>query len=54
MTPDTALRLERLFGMAARFWLNLQLGWDLYEARHSGATEKIEAIQPLSLDRRAS
>ena len=25
VTPDTALRLERLFGMEAQFWLNLQL-----------------------------
>ena len=32
MTPDTALRLERFFGVEAQFWLNLQLGWDLYEA----------------------
>jgi antitoxin HigA-1 len=25
MTPDTALRLERLLGVDAQFWLNLQL-----------------------------
>ena len=25
ITPDTALRLEKLFGMDAQFWLNLQL-----------------------------
>ncbi|MFO7635600.1 MAG: HigA family addiction module antitoxin, partial [Caldilinea sp.] len=35
VTPDTALRLERLFGMEAQFWLNLQLVWDLYQAQHS-------------------
>lgn len=29
VTPDTALRLEQLFGMEAQFWLNLQLAWDL-------------------------
>ena len=34
MTPDTALRLERLFGTSAQFWLNLQLAWDLYHASH--------------------
>src|SRR5204862_5592445 len=32
VTPDTALRLERLFGMPADFWLTLQLRWDLYHA----------------------
>jgi len=30
LTLDTALRLEKLFGMDAQFWLNLQLAWDLY------------------------
>lgn len=34
VTPDVALRLERLFGMEAQFWLNLQLGWDLYHEMH--------------------
>jgi addiction module HigA family antidote len=30
MTPGTALRLARFFGMSADFWMNLQLRWDLY------------------------
>lgn len=30
MTPSTALRLAKFFGMSASFWLNLQLRWDLY------------------------
>jgi addiction module HigA family antidote len=47
LTPDTALRLERLFGMEAEFWLNLQLAWDLYRALHSSAAEEIEKIQRL-------
>lgn len=29
ITPDTALRLARYFGNSARFWLNLQLRYDL-------------------------
>jgi addiction module HigA family antidote len=45
MTPDTALRLERLFGMEAQFWLNLQLAWDLYQAMHSPAAAEIATIQ---------
>ena len=48
MTPDTALRLERFFGVEAQFWLNLQLGWDLYEATHSAAAARaIGKIRPL-------
>jgi antitoxin HigA-1 len=47
MTPDTALRLERLFGVEAQFWLNLQLAWDLYHATHSPAAKEIAQIKPL-------
>jgi addiction module HigA family antidote len=47
VTPDTALRLERLLGMEAQFWLNLQLAWDLYHAIHSPAAEEIQKIQRL-------
>ena len=47
VTPDTALRLERLFGMEAQFWLNLQMAWDLYRAAHSPAARAIQRIQRL-------
>lgn len=47
VTPDTALRLEQLFGMEAQFWLNLQLAWDLYHAIHSPAAKKIRKIKRL-------
>ena len=47
VTTDTALRLERLFGMEAQFWLNLQLAWDLYHAIHSPAAEEIQKISRL-------
>jgi len=33
ITPATALRLAKFFGMSADFWLNLQLRWDLYQAQ---------------------
>jgi addiction module HigA family antidote len=29
VTPDTALRLSRYFGMSERFWINLQARYDL-------------------------
>jgi addiction module HigA family antidote len=47
VTPDTALRLERLFGMEAQFWLNLQQTWDLYHAMHSPAAKEIRKIKRL-------
>lgn len=47
VTPDTALRLERLFGMEAQFWLNLQLAWELYQVVHSPAVKEIRKIKRL-------
>lgn len=44
VTPDTALRLERLFGVEAQFWLNLQLAWDLYHAQRGAAAAAIRRI----------
>ena len=51
VTPDTALRLEQLFGMEAQFWLNLHLGWDLYQAVHSPAARLIKRIKPIRRER---
>jgi len=45
MTPSTALRLEKFFGMPAGFWMNLQQRWDLYQTRRA-ETEYLEAIHP--------
>ncbi len=39
VTPSTALRLSKFFGMSADFWLNLQVKFDLYAAQ-----KKEEAI----------
>ena len=33
ITPDTALRLSRYFGLSERFWLNLQTRYDLEVAK---------------------
>lgn len=35
VTPSTALRLAKFFGMSPGFWLNLQLRWDLYHAQQA-------------------
>ena len=39
ITPSTALRLAKFFGMSADFWMNLQLRWDLYYAQESESEE---------------
>lgn len=47
MTPDTALRLSRVFGTSPDFWMNHQLRWDLYHAqRHAQAY--LQRIKPVS------
>jgi addiction module HigA family antidote len=33
MTADTALRLEKVFGMSATFWMRLQASYDESKAR---------------------
>jgi addiction module HigA family antidote len=54
VTPDTALRLARVTGMSADFWLGLQQDWDLWHAIHSEGTAAIEKLEPLEgLVRRA-
>jgi addiction module HigA family antidote len=41
VTPDTALRLARLFGTSAEMWLSLQLKYDL-ETAEDELAERIE------------
>src|SRR4051812_12356890 len=45
ITPDTALRLQQVFGADAQFWLNLQLVWDLFHAKHSENAREIGRIR---------
>jgi addiction module HigA family antidote len=45
MTPSTALRLAKFFGMSADFWMNLQLRWDLYQVGQAEAQE-LKSIRP--------
>ena len=47
ITPDTALRLSRLFGTTPDLWLILQRAWDMYEALQSPKAKEIERIRPL-------
>ena len=47
VTPDTALRLAKVLGMSAEFWLGLQLDWDLWNAMQSKQYAEIAQLQPL-------
>ena len=47
VTPDTALRLARVLGMSADFWLGLQQDWDLWHAMRSKEAAEIEQLVPL-------
>ena len=47
MSPDTALRLERVLGMPADFWLGLQLDWDLWHARRGPKAAQIAELEPV-------
>lgn len=47
VTPDTALRLARVLGMSADFWLGLQQDWDLWHAMKSDEAEEIARLEPL-------
>lgn len=48
VTSDTALRLERVFGMPAEFWLGLQLDWDIWHSRKAPQSAEIARLQPYS------
>jgi addiction module HigA family antidote len=49
ITPDTALRLAKLFGTTPEFWLNGQRNWDLWHAMHAPAAEEIDEIEPVNV-----
>ncbi len=47
VTADIALRLERVLGMPADFWLGLQQDWHLWHAMRSERAAAIEGLEPL-------
>ena len=49
VTPDTALRLSKVFGTSPDFWLNLQQARDLYEAMHSDEAREIEKLKRIGV-----
>ncbi|HLW83273.1 MAG TPA: HigA family addiction module antitoxin [Candidatus Acidoferrales bacterium] len=47
ITPETALRLGRLFGTTAEFWVNLQTRYDLEMTRGQQEKKVEREVQPL-------
>ena len=45
LTADTALRLGRLFGVSAAFWMNIQARYDLERAEDDAASS-LASITP--------
>jgi len=48
ISPDTALRLSRYFGLSERFWLNLQTRYDL-EIEKDKLAGRLEIEVPMVL-----
>jgi addiction module HigA family antidote len=50
ITPDTALRLARFFGVSAEFWMNLQQRYDLERAKDELEPRLDREVRPLDRD----
>ena len=50
VTPNTALRLSRVLGISADFWLGLQQDWDLWHAVNSHEAKEIYRLKPILRD----
>lgn len=48
LSPDMALRLGRLFGTSAQYWLNLQRNVDLWDSLEANR-DAIEQVEPLPI-----
>ncbi|MFK4834314.1 HigA family addiction module antitoxin [Microbacterium sp. ZW T2_14] len=48
ITTDTALRLSRAFGLSERFWLNIQIDYDieLEHDEHDADLARVERLIP--------
>jgi addiction module HigA family antidote len=50
ITPSTALRLAKFFGLSVDFWMNLQVRWDLYFAQQDekSVLQSIQPVEPVA------
>ncbi len=47
VTPEMAMRLERVLGVSVQTWLNLQAAVEIYDALHSPKAKEIAKLKPL-------
>jgi antitoxin HigA-1 len=47
VSGDLALRLAKVLGTSADFWLNLQQSWELWQAMRSPAAKSIARLRPI-------
>jgi len=47
VTPEMAMRLERVLGVSMQTWLNLQAAIEIYDALHSPQAKQIAKLKPL-------
>jgi antitoxin HigA-1 len=47
ISPEMAIRLEKAFGGSARHWLQLQMNYDLLQARQGAEDLDIPRLQPV-------
>lgn len=50
ITPNTALRLSRFFGLSESFWSNLQARYDLEVEKDNLANRLVEEVQVYKAD----
>jgi addiction module HigA family antidote len=52
VTPSTALRLAKFFGVSENFWMNLQVRWDLYKEKRKekAILKKIKPVTTKPID----
>lgn len=46
ITPETALRLERYFGVSAEMWMNLQKDYEMRKARRQSEAQIAREVKP--------
>ena len=48
VTAETALLLARLFDTTPEYWMNMQAGYDLWEAQQGESRDKLERVEPIN------
>ena len=54
LTPEMAIRIERVFGSSADLWMKMQADYDLWLADNSGKLDHLKPIADRKPQKRAS